>query len=175
MLIKICLFNYFIIYNKFINKIIYLYNMEYKYPPIFKYIILLISIFMFIKHLKIMAIHENLMITITIIFMFLIFDYILINKHPDLFSFSENFIPSYVGDNVVTDLDIDDIVENYDISEIQKELDNDQSELEYQNSKEKAFYQLPTDYKTPSYDMDGDCYRRGDKRNVDRYYNHDVL
>jgi hypothetical protein len=156
--------------------------MEYKYPPIFKYIILLICIFMFIKHLKIMVNHQNLMITISIVIMIMIFDYILIDNHPELLGNpTENFIDSSLLDDPIFDKDIDDILENYNIEDIEKELDNDEDlqKLEYPNYKQKAFYQLPTDYRRPSYDLDIDCYRRGDGRgntkDVQRYYSKDVL
>jgi hypothetical protein len=156
--------------------------MEYKYPPIFKYIILLLCIFMFIKHLKIMVNHQNLMITISLVIMIMIFDYILIDNHPDLLGNPvENFIDSSLLYDPIFDKDIDDILENYNIEDIEKELDNDEDlqNLEYPNYKQKAFYQLPTDYKKPSYDLDIDCYRRGDGRgntkDVQRYYSKDVL
>lgn len=155
--------------------------MEYKYSPIYKYIILLICIFMFIKHLKIMINQQNLMITITIIIMVMIFDYVLIEKHPNLFSLSkkeENFLSSEnIGDTISKD-EIDEILENYDPEDMQKELDDDE-QLEYPHYTEKAFYQLPTDYRQPSYDLDIDCYRRGDGRgnsmSIDRYYHKDIL
>jgi hypothetical protein len=160
--------------------------MEYKYPPIFKYIILLLCIFMFIKHLKIMVNHQNLMITISIIIMVMIFDYILINNHPDLLgnenkNENENFIESSLLNDPIIDKDIDDILENYNTDDLEKELNNDEDlqNLEYPNYKEKAFYQLPTDYRKPSYDLDIDCYRRGDGRGntkpTQRYYAKDVL
>jgi hypothetical protein len=156
--------------------------MEYKYPPIFKYIILLICIFMFIKHLKIMVNHQNLMITISIVIMIMIFDYILIDNHQELLGNpKENFVDSSLLDDPIFDKDIDDILENYNIEDIEKELDNDEDlqKLEYPNYKQKAFYQLPTDYRRPSYDLDIDCYRRGDGRGntqaVQRYYSKDVL
>jgi hypothetical protein len=134
---------------------------------------------MFIKHLKIMVNHQNLMITISIVLMVMIFDYILINNHPDLLSSSENFIASHVTEDIITDTDIAEVLENYDPAEMEKEMDDDQAELEYPNSQQKAFYQLPTDYRRPSYDLDIDCYRRGDGRgntkDIDRYYSKDVL
>ncbi len=156
--------------------------MEYKYPPIFKYIILLMCIFMFIKHLKIMVNHQNLMITMTIVIIIMIFDYILIENHPELLGNStEKFINSSLLDDSIIDKDIEDILENYNIEDIEKELNDDQElqNLEYPNHTQKAFYQLPTDYRKPSYDLDIDCYRRGDGRGntmpTQRYYSKDVL
>lgn len=154
--------------------------MEYKYPPIYKYIILLIIIFMFIKHLKIMINRQNLMITICIVLMMAIFDYILIENHSELLgSSTEKFISSEVSEDVITDREIAEILDNYDSEDMQKELDNDQTELQYPESHQRAFHQLPTDYRQPSFDLDIDCYRRGDGRgnstHVDRYYSNDVL
>jgi hypothetical protein len=153
--------------------------MEYKYPPIYKYIILLICIFLFIKHLKIMVVQQNLMITIPIIIIVMIFDYILIDNHTDLLgSSTENFLsPENVGDTI-TNEEIDEILKNYNPEDMEKELDDDE-QLEYPNYTEKAFYQMPTDYRQPSYDLDVDCYRRGDGRGnsapIDRYYSQDIL
>ena len=158
--------------------------MEYKYPPIFKYIILLMCIFMFIKHLKIMVNHQNLMITISIVIMIMIFDYILIDNHTELLGNSkENFVDSSLLDEDLADIDkdIEDILENYNIEDIEKELNDDQElqNLEYPKHTQKAFYQLPTDYRKPSYDLDIDCYRRGDGRgntiSTQQYYSKDVL
>jgi hypothetical protein len=137
---------------------------------------------MFIKHLKIMVNHQNLMITISVVIMIMIFDYILIDNHTELLGNpKENFVDSSLLDDPIFDKDIDDILENYNIEDIEKELDNDEDlqKLEYPNYKQKAFYQLPTDYRRPSYDLDIDCYRRGDGRgntkDVQRYYSKDVL
>ncbi len=109
----------------------------------------------------------------------MIFDYILIDKHPDLLSTTENFISSHVTEDIITDKDVAEILENYDPEDMEKELDDDQSELEYQNYQEKGFNQLPTDYRRPSYDLNIDCYRRGDGRGntkkTERYYSQDVL
>ena len=112
--------------------------------------------------------------------MIAIFDYILIDNHPDLFGSSkENFISSEVSEDIITDRDIQEILDTYDPEDMQKELDNDKSELQYPESHQQAFYQLPTDYRQPSFDLDIDCYRRGDGRGnstpVDRYYSKDVL
>ena len=52
---------------------------------------------MFIKHLKIMVNHQNLMISVTIVLITMVFDYIFIDDHPDLIGSedsSENFIGS---------------------------------------------------------------------------------
>lgn len=158
--------------------------MEYKYPPIFKYIILLMCIFMFIKHLNIMVNHQNLMISISIIIMIMIFDYILIDNHPELLGnndSNENFTDSSLLYDSTLDKDIDDILENYDIDDFERELDDDADlkNLEYPNYEQKAFYQLPTDYRKPSYDSNIDCYRRGDGRGNtkpnQRFYTKDIL
>ena len=137
---------------------------------------------MFIKHLKIMVNHQNLMITISVVIMIMIFDYILIDNHTELLGNpKENFVDSSLLDDPIFDKDIDDILENYNIEDIEKELDNDEDlqNLEYPNYKQKAFYQLPTDYRRPSYDLDIDCYRRGDGRgntkDVQRYYSKNIL
>lgn len=155
--------------------------MIYKHPPIFKYIFLLLCIFMFITHFNIIQNHENLFISITITIMVIMFDYILIENHPELLNNDiENFVSSSVTD-IVSDKDIEDIIQSYsetqDFKENIDDLNNDQAELSYPRT--KAFLQLPTDYSQPSYDLNVDCYRRGDGRggniNVQRYYEHEIL
>lgn len=135
---------------------------------------------MFIKHLKIMVNHQNLMISVSILAITMVLDYILIDQHPDLLNNEdvEDFIASHVSEDIVTDKDIEAILEDIDLDDVQSNLDDDDRQ-EYPGPRTKAFYQLPTDYKTPSYDLDEDCYRRGDgrgnNRKVQRYYTKDVL
>ena len=65
--------------------------MEYKYPPIFKYIILLICIYMFIEHYNIILNRQNLIITTTIVIMIIVFDYLLIDNHPNMLCSNRTF------------------------------------------------------------------------------------
>lgn len=158
--------------------------MEYKYPPLFKYIILLLCIFMFIKHLKIMSNKDNTILTISILIMVMIFDYIIIDDHPDLLGGDIEKITmvsdmDFVNDDVsndVSDKDIEEILNTYDESEMQEYLD-DVEKVEI--PKKKSFYQLPTDEKKPTYDLDTDCYRRGDGRSnsekVQKYYSKEIF
>lgn len=154
--------------------------MEYKYPPLFKYIILLLCIFMFIKHLKIIPNKDNSILTISILIMIIIFDYIIIDEHPDLLGgdmekFTSSPDTNLIGDDV-SDKDIEEILNTYDESEMQEYLD-DAEKVEI--PKRKAFYQLPTDEKKLTYDLDTDCYRRGDGRGntekVQRYYSKEIF
>jgi hypothetical protein len=152
--------------------------MKYKHPPIFKYIFLLICIFMFIKHLKIMVNHQNLMISLSILSMITVLDFILIDNHPNLLGNDEveDFIASHISEDIITNDDIDDILNDIDINNIQDDLNSDEQQ-EYPNT--HALYQLPTDYKQQSFDLNEDCYRRGDGRGnnkkVQKYYERDVL
>ena len=162
--------------------------MEYKYPPIFKYIILLLCIFMFIKHLKIMVNYQNAIITIMITIMIIMFDYIFIDNHPEIlgnsiekFSESDNIdiddiLKNYNIDDIDDIDDIDNIDDIDDIYDIKNELDDDRDlqNLEYPTNKQKAFYKLPTDYKKPSYELNTDCYRRGNGNNENDNHNQNV-
>lgn len=65
--------------------------MDYKYPPIYKYIILVILITTFLKYYNVIKKDDYLTISIIFIYMVFIFDYVLIDKHPSLFSSRENF------------------------------------------------------------------------------------
>jgi hypothetical protein len=60
--------------------------MHYKYPPIYKYIILLILITTFLKYYKNITKENYLLIAFIFIYMIFIFDFILIENHPDLFN-----------------------------------------------------------------------------------------
>lgn len=59
--------------------------MEYKYPPIYKYTILMIIIYSFIKHQHIMPIDKLLFNTLTIILLIISLDFILIKNHTYMF------------------------------------------------------------------------------------------
>lgn len=63
--------------------------MSYKYPPIYKYGFLLLIIFMFFKHQKIMSQEKILINTVALTLFFGVVDYIMIENHPNLF-YSKN-------------------------------------------------------------------------------------
>lgn len=137
--------------------------MDYKYPPIFKYIILLLCIFMFIKHLKIMSNKDDLVLSVSILLMVMIFDYILIDEHPNLLDVDTEYFAKIDIEDDVSDKDIEEILNTYDESEMQEVLDDTEK---INNNK-------------PSYDLDTDCYRHGDGRgNIDKvqkYYTNKIL
>lgn len=90
--------------------------MKYKFSPIFKYILLLLSIFMFIKHLKVLNNSENFLISISILFMVIIFDYVFIEDHPNL----------VMEDESENDSDVDSEIEQfYNSVNEQEEYDDD--------------------------------------------------
>lgn len=66
--------------------------MEYRYSPIYKYIVLFIVIFLFFKHQKIIQDDLAIVNAIIITLMLVTFDYILIKDHPGPFkSTKEDF------------------------------------------------------------------------------------
>lgn len=69
--------------------------MNYKYPPIYKYIILLILITTFLRYYQIINKDSFLLIAGIFTYMVFIFDYILIRNHPSLL-----MDPSIVNDNI---------------------------------------------------------------------------
>lgn len=149
--------------------------MKYKYSPIFKYIVLLLAIFMFIKHTKILTNNNIFLISISILAIVMVFDYTIIDKHPNLLINSDEI--EEFDDNIITNEDIQSIIDNYDPSDAINDLDDDDNLDQYPDR--AANYQLPTDFKKQSYDLNNDCYRRGDGRgnnqNVQRYYETDVM
>jgi hypothetical protein len=59
--------------------------MYYKYPPVYKYIILLILITTFLKYYKVITKENYLLIASIFAYMVFVFDYVLIEEHPNLF------------------------------------------------------------------------------------------
>jgi hypothetical protein len=131
---------------------------------------------MFIKHLKIMSNKDDLVLSVSILLMVMIFDYIIIDNHPNLLDIDKEHFSKIDIDDDVSDKDIEEILNTYDESEMQEVLD-DTEKINYPNK--KAFYQLPSDNAKPSYDLDMDCYRRGDGRGntekVQNYYANEIL
>jgi len=64
--------------------------MKYKYPPVYKYGLLLLTIYMFLKHQKILTSEKILINSVLIILIFFIFDNIIIDQHPNLLEDNKN-------------------------------------------------------------------------------------
>lgn len=93
--------------------------MNYKYPPIYKYGLLLLTIYMFIKHQKIMTPDKILLNSVLITLIMFIFDNIIIGDHPNLLEDSkEKKISSDdIDDNLENELsddEINEIIHSYD-------------------------------------------------------------
>jgi hypothetical protein len=58
--------------------------MNYKYPPIYKYIILLILITTFLRYYKVITKDNFLLIAGIFTYMVFLFDFVLIKNHPSL-------------------------------------------------------------------------------------------
>ena len=67
--------------------------MDYKYPPVYKYIILLILITTFLRYYKVLTKENFLVIAGIFTYMSFIFDYILIENHPSLMYDGEKPLP----------------------------------------------------------------------------------
>lgn len=91
-----------------------MYSMEYKYPPIYKYCLILFLTYMFIKHQKILNSEKNLINSIAITCFIIILDYIIIKKHP--MPFDTKYINTEDSRPEVefTDEDIEEIINSYD-------------------------------------------------------------
>lgn len=59
--------------------------MNYKYPPIYKYILLLILFTTFLKYYKVITKENYLLVVSIFVYMVFIFDYMIVDKHPNLF------------------------------------------------------------------------------------------
>ena len=73
--------------------------MDYKYPPIYKYIILLILITTFLRYYKVLTKENFLVIAGIFTYMSFIFDYVIIENHPALFY--DGIIPQPVNNRKV--------------------------------------------------------------------------
>lgn len=153
--------------------------MKYKLPLICKYSSLLICIFMFLKHAKILDDKTNILISLVFCWMVIIFDYMFIDNHPNFIYNkykNEKFVESQISDHIILGNKVPNIQNDITTTNLD---DNETTIDDYPSETESSNYQLPTDFKKPSYDLDTDCYRRGDGRgnnkNVQRYYTKEVL
>ncbi len=95
--------------------------MNYKYPPIYKYGLLLITIYMFVKHQKIMSPDKILLNSVLITLFVFIFDNIIIKEHPNLLEnikeqkYKEDSEDnSDFFENELSDDEINEIINSYD-------------------------------------------------------------
>ncbi len=98
--------------------------MKYKYPSLYKYCLLLLTIFLFLKHQKIIHPDKLLINSLIITVIVGVFDYVLIDDHPTLFqNASSHNINSKIEKFEELFGDIDDI------ETIDNEYSNDNDEL----------------------------------------------
>lgn len=109
--------------------------MNYKYSPIYKYGILFVVIYMFLKYQRIIPNDKLLLNSIVITLIIVMFDYMFIDEHPFIFGEDETqeVEEHYENENenkIETDEtnanDIEEIINSYD-SSIEQELYNDQN------------------------------------------------
>src|SRR5579883_2763464 len=65
--------------------------MEYKYPPLYKYIAFFIILFLFLRFYKQITPDRYLVISILVTLLIIAIDYMVISNQPPLLSISENF------------------------------------------------------------------------------------
>lgn len=125
---------------------------------------------MFIEHYNIILNRQNLIITTTIVIMIIVFDYLLIDNHPNMLCPTEHFISSQVSEDIIiADKDIQQIIKNYDASKAERDLDDDEEKnIQRQPKCHKSYYQLPTDKRKSLYKIKSDCYKRGNNINSNK-------
>lgn len=97
--------------------------MDYKYPPIYKYGLIMLLIFMYFKHQRIMS-HDKILTNSIVITCFVaILDYILIRNHPTPLESKQNKESKESSEEKFSDDDIEDIINSYD-----EESENDQGD-----------------------------------------------
>lgn len=65
--------------------------MEYRYPPLYKYIAFFIILFLFLRHYKQLTQDKYLIISILITLLVVLLDYMLIFGHPNILQTKESF------------------------------------------------------------------------------------
>lgn len=95
-------------------------TMNYKYPPIYKYGFLLLTIYMLIKHQNLMPQDKLLTNSIIITIIVGIVDFVIINNHPFLFYDGES---NETFENNISDDYDDELLDDYDLS-IEKEIES---------------------------------------------------
>lgn len=114
---------YFIIFVTYVIKITYM-KIEYKYPPIYKYVIFFVLVYMFIKHQRLISQDKLLLLTTVIVLILAALDYMIIRNHPSLLETN--------NDTSEMDEDIEDIIKSIDEEEDSEEQEShDNSENEY--------------------------------------------
>ena len=72
--------------------------MEYRYPPLYKYIAFFIILFLFLRHYKQITQDKYLIISILITLLVVLLDYMLIFDHPSILQTKEEFDPDDLDD-----------------------------------------------------------------------------
>lgn len=120
--------------------------MYYKYAPIYKYGLLFLVVYMFMRHQKIMNYDTLLINTTMIVLVMFIFDSILIFDHPSLLE--ETHKKKHKNSNseiTITDDELDDIINSFDVNIDEEPNDNIQVNVNprynnFNNNTRKRFY-----------------------------------
>lgn len=113
--------------------------MNYKYPPIYKYIILLILITTFLRYYKVITKDNFLLIAGIFTYMVFLFDFVLIKNHPSLLTDdmddNEEFCGNvaskkiiYVKKNKKKDIVVDEDKFEKELDELNKQIEDTESE-----------------------------------------------
>lgn len=105
--------------------------MDYKYPPIVKYVLLYVLIYFFFEFQNMMPLEKNLIITFIILCMVIVLDYLLIRDHTYMFRGLKN--PLDGTDDNDTDTDISE-------EEVEEILEEIESESESESMNESDYY-----------------------------------
>jgi hypothetical protein len=107
--------------SKYFQYVNYSLIMNYKYPSIYKYGLLLLVIYMFIKHQKIMSADKMLLNSVIITLLVFILDNIIIKDHPTLLEEtykrkSKKSDDDFDEQDDISDDELDEIINSYDVS-----------------------------------------------------------
>lgn len=143
--------------------------MKYKCPPIYKYGLLLIIIYMLFKHQKIVPADKLLINSVIITLVIWLLDYMLIREHENIFGNDVNDAKQEKFKNDFDDEEIEEIINSYDVN-IKPSADDDEI-IEHDEQQECDNMGYIKSHKREHFTMPGKSSRKMDKYSGRQYYN----
>ena len=143
--------------------------MKYKCPPIYKYGLLLIIIYMLFKHQKIVPADKLLINSVIITLVIWLLDYMLIREHEHIFGNDVNDDKHEKFKNDFDDGEIEEIINSYDVN-IKPSIDDDEI-IEQGEQQERDDTGYIRSYQREHFTMPSKSSRKMDKYSGRQYYN----
>jgi hypothetical protein len=111
--------------------------MDYKYVPIYKYAIFLITSYTFLKHQNIIPMNKLLINVVLLTLLIMGLDFVLIRHHPYPFNMTDKIDDNYTYEkshskksehfSLINENEIDDIIESCDLDEEENDYDENEN------------------------------------------------